>query len=98
MPEAIFFRSFIFPVRSLEEQRFLKEIRYVHPRERKKYALAMNLFGTRERTNLALGVDRPAEIGEMMVGLMKPDIGSLLRKPWTGLGLLRPPANQRLAI
>ena len=54
-----------------------------------KYALAMNLFGTRERTNLALGVDRPAEIGEMMVGLMKPDIGSLLRKPWTGLGLLR---------
>ncbi len=54
-----------------------------------KFPLAMNLFGTRERTNLALGVDRPSDIGDMMIGLMKPDIGSLLKKPWKGLGLLR---------
>ena len=51
--------------------------------------LAMNLFGTRERTNLALGVDEPAEIGNMMTGLMKPDVGGIMRRPWTGLGLLR---------
>ena len=54
-----------------------------------RFPLAMNLFGTRDRTNLALGVDEPREIGDMMVGLMKPDIGAILRRPWTGLGLLR---------
>ena len=54
-----------------------------------KFPLAMNLFGTRERTNLALGVDEPAEIGNMMTGLMKPDVGGIMRRPWTGLGLLR---------
>ncbi len=54
-----------------------------------KFPLAMNLFGTRERTNLALGVDKPAEIGNMMTGLMKPDVGGIIRRPWTGLGLLR---------
>ena len=54
-----------------------------------RFPMAMNLFGTRERTNLALGVDSPREIGDMMVGLMKPDIGSLLKRPWEGLGLLR---------
>ena len=47
----------------------------------------MNLFGTRQRTNVALGVDEPSEIGQRMVGLMKPDIGSILRAPWKGLGL-----------
>ena len=47
----------------------------------------MNLFGTRERTNKALGVENPKEIGETMVGLMKPDIGGILKKPWTGLEL-----------
>jgi 4-hydroxy-3-polyprenylbenzoate decarboxylase len=52
-----------------------------------KYPLAMNLFGTRERTNKALGVQDPKEIGESMVNLMKPDIGGILKKPWTGLGL-----------
>ena len=52
-----------------------------------KYPLAMNLFGTRERTNKALGVKDPKEIGETMVNLMKPDIGGILKKPWTGLGL-----------
>ena len=52
-----------------------------------KFPLAMNLFGTRERTNKALGVKEPKEIGEKMVGLMKPDIGGILKKPWTGLEL-----------
>ena len=52
-----------------------------------KFPLAMNLFGTRERTNKALGVEDPKEIGETMVGLMKPDIGGILKKPWTGLEL-----------
>ena len=54
-----------------------------------RFPLAMNLFGTRARTNLALGVDEPSEIGEMMVGLMKPDIGGILKRPWTGIKLLR---------
>ena len=54
-----------------------------------RFPLAMNLFGTRERTNLALGVVEPREIGEMMVGLMKPDIGALLKRPWTGVKLLK---------
>ena len=54
-----------------------------------KFPLVMNLFGTRERTNLALGVEEPVEIGEMMTGLMKPDIGGILRRPWTGLSLLK---------
>ena len=49
--------------------------------------LAMNLFGTRDRTNHALGVNRPEEIGERMVALMKPDIGGILKAPWTGIGL-----------
>ena len=52
-----------------------------------RFPLAMNLFGTRERTNKALGVKNPKEIGETMVGLMKPDIGGILKKPWTGLEL-----------
>jgi len=54
-----------------------------------RFPLAMNLFGTRARTNLALGVDDPSEIGEMMVGLMKPDIGGIMKRPWTGIKLLR---------
>jgi|TARA_B100000959_G_scaffold230420_2_gene246472 4-hydroxy-3-polyprenylbenzoate decarboxylase len=54
-----------------------------------KFPLAMNLFGTRDRTNMALGVNEPSEIGEMMVKLMKPDIGELIKKPWKGLRMLR---------
>ena len=54
-----------------------------------RFPLAMNLFGTRARTNLALGVDEPSEIGEMMVGLMKPDIGGIMKRPGTGLKPLR---------
>ena len=38
---------------------------------------------------MALGVNEPSEIGEMMVGLMKPDIGGILKRPWTGLKLLK---------
>ena len=52
-----------------------------------EFPLAMNLFGTRERTNRALGVDEPSEIGKRMVGLMKPDIGAILRAPWKGIPL-----------
>ena len=52
-----------------------------------EFPLAMNLFGTYQRTNRALGVEEPSEIGERMVGLMKPDIGGILRAPWTGIPL-----------
>ena len=54
-----------------------------------EFPLAMNLFGTRQRTNKALGVEEPGEIGERMVELMKPDIGSILKAPWKGIGLLK---------
>ena len=52
-----------------------------------EFPLAMNLFGTRDRTNKALGVSNPNEIGMKMVELMKPDIGSILRAPWKGIPL-----------
>ena len=52
-----------------------------------EFPLAMNLFGTRQRTNRALGVEEPSEIGEQMVELMKPDIGAILRAPWKGIPL-----------
>ena len=52
-----------------------------------KFPLAMNLYGTRERTNMALGVTKPREIGDRMVALMKPDIGAILRAPWKGINL-----------
>ena len=52
-----------------------------------EFPLAMNLFGTRERTNKALGVTNPSDIGMKMVELMKPDIGSILRAPWKGIPL-----------
>ena len=52
-----------------------------------KYPLAMNLYGTRKRTNLALGVIKPREIGDRMVALMKPDIGAILKSPWKGISL-----------
>ena len=54
-----------------------------------QFPLLMNLFGTRERTNRALGVDDPKEIGERMVALMKPDVGGILKAPWTGIGLAK---------
>ena len=53
-----------------------------------RFPLAMNLYGTTERTKMALGVEDPREIGQRIVGLMKPDIGALLKKPWKGIELL----------
>ena len=44
--------------------------------------LAMNLFGTRRRTNQALRVDLPSQIGERLTDLMKPDIGTFAKRPW----------------
>ena len=51
--------------------------------------LAMNLFGSHDRTLRALGAKHEKEIGERLVALMKPDIGGIVKKPWTGLPLLR---------
>ena len=54
-----------------------------------EFPLVMNLFGTRERVNKALGVEKPEEIGERMVALMKPDIGAVLKNPFSGIGLAK---------
>ena len=54
-----------------------------------KFPLAMNLFGTRERTNHALGVVEPKEIGLRLTQLMKPDIGEFLKRPWKALPLAK---------
>ncbi|MBB69606.1 MAG: hypothetical protein CMB28_00655 [Euryarchaeota archaeon] len=51
--------------------------------------LAMNLFGSHDRTQRALGASHPTEVGERLVALMKPDIGGIMKKPWTGFPLLR---------
>ena len=51
--------------------------------------LAMNLFGSHDRTQRALGASHPTEVGERLVALMKPDIGGIMKRPWTGLPLLR---------
>ncbi len=47
-----------------------------------EFPLAMNLFGTRRRTNQALRVEKPSEIGERLTDLMKPDIGTFAKRPW----------------
>ena len=47
-----------------------------------KFPLAMNLYGTRRRTNLALRVEEPSEIGRRLTDLMKPDIGTFVKRPW----------------
>ena len=62
--------------------------------------LAMNLFGSHDRTMRALGAKHRTEVGDRLVALMKPDIGGILRRPWTGLPLLRdalslPPKKKR---
>lgn len=51
--------------------------------------LVMNIFGTRERTMRALGIDEPSEIGKRMVTLMKPDIATISKRPWKGIPLLK---------
>ena len=54
-----------------------------------KFPLAMNLFGTRNRTNHALGVDEPKETGLRLTELMKPDIGTFIKRPWKALPLAK---------
>jgi 4-hydroxy-3-polyprenylbenzoate decarboxylase len=51
--------------------------------------LAMNIFGTHDRTLRALGVTSTTEVGDRLVTLMKPDIGGILRRPWKGFSLLK---------
>ncbi|HIL65681.1 MAG TPA: UbiD family decarboxylase, partial [Candidatus Poseidoniales archaeon] len=51
--------------------------------------LAMNLFGTHDRTLRALGVKTNSEVGDRLVKLMKPDIGAILKRPWKGFSLLK---------
>ena len=51
--------------------------------------LAMNLFGTRRRTNHALRVNSPSEIGKKLVALMKPDIGAFVKRPWKAIPLAK---------
>ena len=54
-----------------------------------KMPLAMNIFGTRERTNGALQVSSPTEIGDRLVELMKPDIGTFVKRPWKAIPLAK---------
>ena len=51
--------------------------------------LVMNLFGTKERTLTALQANSDTEIGDRLVSLMKPDIGTFVSRPWKGLPLAR---------
>ena len=51
--------------------------------------LVMNLFGTSERIKMALGVDDFSQIGERLVGMMKPDVAAISKKPWKGIALAR---------
>ena len=64
--------------------------------------LVMNLFGTKERTLKALQANSDTEIGDRLVSLMKPDIGTFVSKPWKGIPLARdalalPPKKVRRA-
>ena len=56
--------------------------------------LAMNIFGTHDRTMRALEVVKETEIGDRMVAMMKPDIGTYMKKPWKGI----PVAKDALAF
>ena len=51
--------------------------------------LAMNIFGTGERTLRALGASHETEVGDRMVAMMKPEIGEFMKKPWKALPLAR---------
>ena len=64
--------------------------------------LVMNLFGTKERTLRALQANNDTEIGDRLVSLMKPDIGTFISKPWKGIPLTKdamslPPKRVRRA-
>ncbi|MBC8437644.1 MAG: UbiD family decarboxylase, partial [Euryarchaeota archaeon] len=52
-----------------------------------EFPLAMNLFGSSERVNLALGVKDSSEIGERLVGMMKPDVKAISKNPFKGISL-----------
>ena len=54
-----------------------------------EFPLAMNLFGTPERVQRVLGCERVSDIGDRLVGLMKPDVGAIAGKPWKGIPLAR---------
>ncbi len=54
-----------------------------------KIPLVMNLFGSHDRVKLALGVERLSEIGDRLVGMMKPDVNAIAKKPWKGISLAR---------
>ena len=54
-----------------------------------KIPLAMNIFGTHDRTMRALEVTKETEIGDRMVAMMKPDIGTYMKKPWKGIPVAR---------
>ena len=51
--------------------------------------LAMNIFGTSDRTLRALGATQETEVGDRMVAMMKPEIGEFMKKPWKALPLAR---------
>ena len=51
--------------------------------------LAMNLFGSPERVKKALGVEECSEVGERLVGLMKPDVSVMAGRPWKGIPLAK---------
>ena len=62
--------------------------------------LVMNLFGSHDRTLRALGASHETSIGDRMVAMMKPDIGAMVKRPWTALPLAQdafamPPRKKR---
>ena len=62
--------------------------------------LAMNLFGSHDRTLRALGAAHETAVGDRMVAMMKPDIGAMVKRPWLALPLARdafamPPKKRR---
>ena len=62
--------------------------------------LAMNLFGSHDRTLRALGAQHETSVGDRMVAMMKPDIGAMVKRPWLALPLARdafamPPRKKR---
>ena len=62
--------------------------------------LAMNLFGSHDRTLRALGASHETSVGDRMVAMMKPDIGAMVKRPWLALPLAQdafamPPRKKR---
>ena len=62
--------------------------------------LVMNLFGSHQRTLDALGASHETEVGDRMTAMMKPDIGTFVKRPWKALPLARdafamPPRKKR---